>query len=197
MNLVYLNMLIESEFKDMESYTHSSQLPQTVLGKLQDSHSFNISVVQRATFNKNIELDGVSFNFIKDEFPGNLRWWQEPESIIQSIADIETDIIYVRGLNLPLQFRWLRRIVGGDIVIIGEHTGEDFWAQRNLWLQQFGLRVVDGFIFQNLDVAKLWKKTSLVLENQPVIEITSFSENPENTAEMLVKFFNQLVKINK
>jgi hypothetical protein len=193
MHLVYLNMLIESDFNDPESYIYSSHIPQTFLRELQGNHSFKISVIQRATFTENTEIEGISFSFMKDEFPGNLRWWQEPESTLQHLAALKPDIVHVKGLNLPLQFRWLRRMVGDTTVIVGEHTGEDFWAQRNLWLQQFGLRAVDGFIFKNPEDANLWRKTSLVLEHQPLIEISSLKSDHATTAEKLIKFYINLM----
>jgi hypothetical protein len=193
MHTAYLNLVPKPESKDPESYIDSSLMPFKLLQDIKTTYSINISVVQRATFNISETLNDISYHFIMDEFESALRWWQEPESIFQLLADMEPDIIHVSGLNLPLQFRWLRRIVGDKIKIIGEHTGETFWAQRNLWIQQFGLRVVDGFIFKKIKDAHAWTKASVILEKQPIAEIDLFAMNPQETAKLMVKFYNKLL----
>ena len=121
-----------------------------------------------------------------------LRWWQEPVEVFEHISEMQPDIIQVRGLDLPLQFRWLRRVVGNKIKIIGEHTGETIWASRNLWLQQFGLRVVDSFIFKNMKDVIAWTKASVILDKQPITEIKFSTKNPEAGAKSLLKFYNTL-----
>jgi hypothetical protein len=193
MHIAFLNLVPKPDLKDPESYINSSLLPYKLLQDIKTTYSMNISVVQRATFNTSDTLSDISYHFITDEFEPALRWWQEPESIFQLLADMDPDIIHISGLNLPLQFRWLRRIIGDNIKLIGEHTGESFWAQRNLWIQQFGLRVVDGFIFRKIKDAQAWTKASVILERQPVAEIDLFSKNPQEAVKSMVKFYNEIL----
>lgn len=134
-------------------------------------HGFrSVDIIQRAAFASTQIEDTVTYHFIKDNLPARLRWWQEPESTFEFLGSRLFDILQVDGFDLPLHFRWIRRAVGKATVITGVHTGEKIWPSRNLWLQQFGLRVVDGFIFEELKDAYPWQKASVILRRQPVFE---------------------------
>jgi len=132
----------------------------------------SVDVIQRAGFNDTQIGDTVTYHFIKDDLPAQLRWWQEPESTFEFLGSRLFDILQVDGFDLPLHFRWIRRAVGKATVLTGVHTGEEMWPSRNLWLQQFGLRAVDGFIFEELKDAYPWQKASVILRRQPVFECT-------------------------
>jgi hypothetical protein len=193
MKFAYLYLISEFKFNDPETYIESSHRPHTIFQEIKTEQDINIHIVQRAPFKIARTINNIDYYFIKDEFDHILRWWQEPEAVFQLLADIQPDLIHVCGLNLPLQFRWLRRIVGENVIIVGEHTGETIWAHRNLWLQQFGLRVVDGFIFKKLKEAEIWIKSSAILEKQPVAEIPYSKKDPNKTAKLLMKFYSDLM----
>jgi hypothetical protein len=193
MHFVYLSLIPEFDFHDSESYIKSSPLSQKLSENLRAEDVETVSVIQRSSFKRKSSVNNIDYYFIPDEFEPTLRWWQEPEEVFQFLSKINPNIIVVRGLDLPLQFRWLRRITGEKIIILGEHTGETIWANRNLWLQQFGLRVVDGFIFKNLKKSYPWTKASVILKKQPVLEIDLHSNDPEKTAKSIVEFYNLLL----
>jgi len=193
MHIAYLNFDADKDFKDPDSYINSSLYPCKIYEELVKESTDAISVVQRATFNSSTMVNRITYYFVRDEFESSLRWWQEPVPVFEQLSEIQPDIIQVAGLNSPLQFRWLRRIVGDNVMIIGEHTGETIWASRNLWLQQFGLRVVNGFIFRNIKDAQEWTKSSVILEKQPISEISISIKNPATTAKSLLKFYNKLL----
>lgn len=193
MHIAYLNLIPDTNLDDPEAYFNSSHLPHKLYEELSNGLRESISVVQRATFDATTTVEEVSYYFVSDEFPPSLRWWQEPVPTFELLSEIQPDIIHMSGLNLPLQFRWLRRMVGDKIKIVGEHTGESIWASRNLWIQQFGFRVVDGFIFKNMKDAQSWTKASVILERQPIAEIALSSKNFEAIANSLLKFYSNLL----
>ena len=193
MKIAYLKLLPDGNFMDPEAYINSMYLPDKLLQELRTTHLLTINVVQRITFNSTKNVNNISYYFVTDEFAPSLRWWQEPVTILKRLSKFQPNIIQVRGLDLPLQFRWMRRVVGDKIKIIGEHTGETIWANRNLWLQQFGLRVVDGFIFDRLKDAREWTKTSVILENQPIAEIPLRTKDSSVTAKLLLNFYDELL----
>ena len=193
MYVVYLNLMSDNTSQNPDTFFKSSPLPHTLFKELTKELPEAISVVQRAIFEATTNWENVDYHFIKDEFAPSLRWWQEPVTVLERLSKFQPDIIQVRGLDLPLQFRWMRRAVGDKIKIIGEHTGETIWANRNLWLQQFGLRVVDGFIFDRLKDAREWTKTSVILENQPIVEIPLRTKDSSVTAKLLLNFYDELL----
>ena len=96
------------------------------------------------------------------------------------------------NLGLPLHFRWLRNLLPQKTKIIGHHTGEHIWIQLRLFLQQFGLRTADGFIFENLEDAEPWLKASVILPRQPVFEIPNGQTPAHIIAEKLNECYNHL-----
>jgi hypothetical protein len=151
--------------------------------------NFSISITHRTSFQETITQDTIIYNFVRDEFDSVLRWWQEPASSFELLANIKADIIQIAGLNLPLNYRWLRRIIGDKTKIIGCHTGEDIWAQRNLWLQQFGLRVVDGFIFKKKSDAESWIRNAVILPKQSLFILNAYGTEDQNEIEKLRQIY--------
>ena len=192
MHFIYLNFISDKNSHDPESFIKSSPLPHPLFIELSKNHRYSLRIVQRAIFNAKKIYENVAYNFLKDEFDPSLRWWQDPVAVIKHVSKLKPDVVLVRGLNLPLQYRWLRREVGEKIKIIGEHTDEKIWANRNLWLQQFGLRVVDGFIFKDLKTARSWTKASVILDKQPIAEIALSSKDTKTTSQAVINFCEEL-----
>lgn len=141
--------------------------------KIYDNFYFEnakVSIVQRNNHHSVKE----NFHYVKDEFDQELRWWQHPEKLNEYIAQFKPDIVYIFGLNLPLHFRWLKHYLPQNTIIIAQYCGEDIWIQKNLWLQQFGLRVVNGFVFTTQKDANSWRKCAAILDSQPVFELNEF-----------------------
>jgi len=163
--------------------THISQQP-----------DISISIVQRASFNETYNRDNLTYQFVRDEYQSSLLWWQEPASSFELLADIKPDLVEIAGLNLPLNFRWLRRIVGERIKIIGTHTGEDIWANRKIWLQQFGMRVVDGFIFQKKADTEPWIRTAVILPRQPIFILEAYGEKSQKEEEKFGDIYRKILR---
>jgi len=153
--------------------------------ELKNASFEKISHVQRAKFNQSIKIDRIDYNFVMDDFDKKLRWWQEPAPALELLTKRKPDVVLVAGLDLPLNFRWLRRLTGIDVKIIGHHTGETIWPGRNLWLQQFGLRVVDAFIFHKKEDSRPWTKASVILSRQPVFVLPSFDNQGHQSVNQL------------
>jgi hypothetical protein len=149
-----------------------------------------ISHLQRAQFQKIVTLQDIDYYFIKDRLPGQLRWWQEPGQVFDQAEKLNPDIIEISGLNLPLQFRLLRRQIGPQVLIIGQHCGEDFWPNQRIWLQQFGLRVADGFIFSDEKVYKAWLKASVVLKKQAFLILGATHRHSNKNIQLIYDFYS-------
>jgi hypothetical protein len=189
MHLAFLYLANAENFSSPAAYAGDYSSRQQLYTRLRSLSLNQISHVQRAAASQSGEVDGIGYYFIKDTFGASLRWWQEPVPALEMLTQLKPDIILVAGLNLPLNFRWLRRLTGSDVMIIGHHTGETIWPSRNLWLQQFGLRVVDAFIFQEKEESLPWKKASVILPRQPIYCIPSIDKANKETAEQFRKIF--------
>ena len=192
MKIAYLYFSYDPEIRHHEDYLNSDPRPHLVHKQLKQDSDLDITVVQRSAFESTHVVDGVKYYFITDEFSNILRWWQEPKSSIAVIKKLNLDILQVAGLNLPLQFRWLRRQIGHNITIIGQHTGETIWANRKIWLQQFGLRVVDGFIFANESDKYSWIKAAVILPRQTIYIIPYQHNDLRKTVRALLKIYSTM-----
>ena len=164
--------------------------------QLSENSGISITVIQRADIQEAHTLDNITYHFTTDGYDSTLRWWQEPISSFESLLEIKPDIVEIAGLALPLNFRWLRRITNENVKIIGRHTGEDIWAQRNLWLQQFGLRVVDGFIFQKKSHIESWIRASVILPRQALFILNSYGVKDESETEKLQRIYYEMAHIS-
>ena len=193
MHIVYLYLSSEDVSIDPENKFKSSYPLHLLYSKSSRTRPQSVSIVQRATFNSTRTMENVGYYFINDDLDPKLRWWQKPVQVFKLISQLKPNIIQIHGLDLPIQFRWLRREIGDNIKLVGEHTGEKIWAKRKLWLQQFGLRVADGFIFKDMKDAIPWTKASVILNKQPIVEIPIAGEDVESTADSLLRFYNNLL----
>lgn len=181
MHLCFLHLNYDQSLKTPGAYWNEPGDHLRLYSEIHKVLGYQISVVHRACFTKMLTEENVSYLFITDEHPPSLGWWQEPATSLEKLAKLKPDIVQIVGLNLPLQFRWLRRVIGEEIKIIGQHTGEVFWANRNIWLQQFGLRVADAFFFAQKRDYDNWLKASVVLSRQKHIILDL---NPGNLSQL-------------
>jgi hypothetical protein len=194
MHVVYIKYHYNPKIKNPEEYFHFNKEKTEFYTTIKQSGVNKISIIQRAPFSTKKILSGITWYFINDEFDPVLRWCDKPVKINTTAAAIEADIIHIYGLDLPIHFRWLRKTTGEKTVLLGQHTGEKKWLQRILWLQQFGLRVADGFIFKNKKEAKSWLKAAVILPKQAAYTIADIDQYKKRAADRLVKIYNGLTK---
>ena len=194
MHVIFLHYHYNPKIKSPEEYFEYNKDKIEFYSHLKQSGIDKISIIQRASFSNKTVLSDINFYFIKDEFDPELRWCDKPLKVHTTAAAVEPDMIHVYGLDLPIHYRWLRKTIGEKIILYGQHTGEKKWLQRILWLQQFGLRVVDGFIFKNDKDAKPWLKAAVILPNQPICLVPGIDKNRKKAAEQLVKIYKELSK---
>jgi hypothetical protein len=161
----------------------------------QDSSTINpdIYIIQRSSKNNQTKKDNITTLYVKDSFESHLRWCDNPEDLNQIIGDLKPDIVHMFNLALPLHFRWLRNHLSNGTKLIGHHTGERIWVQLRLFLQQFGLRAADAFIFDNLDNAQPFLKASVILPHQPIFEIPNGKTPIESAVNKLTDCYDQIL----
>jgi len=131
----------------------------------------SLNIVCRAGFNADHQHKNANIYLRQDDLPPVLGWHQRPDLIFDLLHELDSDIIHAFSLGLPLHFRWLRKLLGPDVYLIAHHTGERHWIQMKLWMQQFGLRVVNGFVFHHREDAQPWLKSAIILPAQTVISL--------------------------
>lgn len=185
MHLAFLYLEGMDRPADPTGYVEKHSLRHAFYKDLKNASFEKISHVQRAKSSQSTKIDQIDYNFVKDDFDKKLRWWQEPAPALELLTKRKPDVVLVAGLDLPLNYRWLRRLTGIDVKIIARHTGETLWPGRNLWLQQFGLRVVDAFIFHKKEDSQPWTKASVILARQPVYVLPSFENHGNHSIDQI------------
>ena len=193
MHVIYIKYHYNPKTKSPEDYFEYNKDKIEFYSHLKQSGIDKISIIQRAPYSNKTALSDINFYFIKDEFDPELRWCDKPVKVHTTAAALEPDIVHLYSLDLPIHYRWLRKTIGNRVLILGQHTGEIKWLQRTLWLQQFGLRVVDGFIFEKMGNAKPWLKAAVILPKQQVYTVPGISKNSQKAAERLVKIYQKII----
>jgi hypothetical protein len=141
----------------------------------------------RAAFDQIEYSENYTRISVKDNLETKLRWCDNPALLYRSVSDYAPDVVHMFNLGLPLHFRWLARNLSSQTKVIGHHTGEKMWVQLRLFLMQAGLRPVDAFIFSDASKAQSWRKASVILPHQPVIEIPQTQNGSTNRAAVLLR----------
>ncbi len=163
--------------------------------KMSGSDEYRIYIIQRAAENLEIKQDNITRIFIRDQFGENLKWCENPEEINQVAGSLAPDIVHMFNLGLPLHFRWLRNHVPPKTKLVGHHTGEHIWIQMRLFLQQFGLRASDAFVFEDLNDAAPWLTAAVILPNQSVFEIPNGNVSADYKTSALKKIHAQIMDL--
>ena len=192
MHLVFIQYHYDATIKTPEEYFSRDNDKVQFYRLLHQAGMERVSIIRRAPFSQKIVTGEINYYFIKDEYRPNLRWFDKPVKVHTTAAGIEPDLVHVYGLNLPIHFRWLRKSAGRDVVLLGQHTGERIWLQRILWLQQFGLRGADGFIFENGKQAEPYLKAAVILPRQSLYKIPGINKYTQKSANRLVKIYNEV-----
>jgi hypothetical protein len=152
-----------------------------------------IYIIQRSSEDNRNKEDDIIKYFVKDGFGSYLRWCDNPEELHQLIAEINPDVVHMFDLGLPMQFRWLKNHLNNGTKLIGHHMGERIWVQLRLFLQQFGLRAADAFIFDDMEYAKPYLKASVILPHQPVFEIANGKTPQKSSAQKLTDCYSYIL----
>ena len=193
MNIIYLSLTKNDHWESAEDFIMEYPENHKKYIRFCEQFPVQISHLQRAQFRENMTRQQINYSFIKDRLPAQLRWWQEPVQLFDQVEILKPDIIEMNGLNLPLQFRLLRRRVGPKVLLIGKHCGEDFWPNQKIWLQQFGLRSVNGFIFFDEQVQSAWMKASVILKKQGILLLRPDSRDLDREIRLIYDFYSDLV----
>ncbi len=151
-----------------------------------------INMVCRAGKTADHRIKDINLYLRKDEFPPILRWHQRPEEIFSLVKELNPDVIHAFSLGLPLHYRWLRKLLGPSVRLAAHHTGEHHWIQMKLWMQQFGLRVVDGFVFYQPEDALTWLKSAIILPTQRVISMKK-GQNVVHRDRVIPNLYQELI----
>ena len=181
-------LLLKSNFKNNHFSTLTDpQKTATYYEQVAVRSENKLLIIGRGDVGDKIQTNNITIILHQDDLPIQLSWWQEPEDLFRHIAEFNPDIIHVMGLDLPLHYRWLRKQVGKAPYILGQYTGEQIWPNIRIWMQQFGLRTANGFLFDDELAADLWLKRAAILPRQDLFKIKNLHRDPEFLAQVYLK----------
>lgn len=128
-----------------------------------------LSVVLRFNQDAFLQKKNIDYLFVKDEFKGQLTFWQIPKRIHRKVVAQNADIVHGHNFNKVLQHLDLnRRLRSSNTPLILQNHAETprFWV-RNL-LQKWTFSQVAGFIFCAHGQEKIWQNKSIFSKNTRV-----------------------------
>ena len=138
-----------------------------------------VTVVQRFREETRLERNGVTYHFLRDSYPPELRKWQFPARLHRYVGELcsetqaagEPAIVHVNGLLFPLQLRALRKMLPAVCpIVVQEHADQPWPAWRGPWLK-WGLRAADAFFFSARASAEPWLGRGLIRDPRLVHQI--------------------------
>lgn len=140
-----------------------------------------VTTFQRFRANARVERDGVTYEFIGDDYAPWLSTNTAPAAFTQAVSRHPADVIHVNGLIFPRLVAGIRRSAGSGPAIVVQHHGGEFpvrgagpvgaW-RRKRWRD--GLSAADAVSFTSADQAAPWREAG-VLTHQRVLAIVEAS----------------------
>lgn len=115
-----------------------------------------VSVLQRFTVDGTVVRHGIAYRTVGDRLRPHPALWQLPGRLHRVARSLAPDLIHVNGLLFPLQLRALARAVPGAALVAQHHAESPFGGWLG-WLQRWGLRAADGFLFVTEEQARAWR----------------------------------------
>lgn len=143
----------------------------------------SVTVFQRYHRDGVVQRKGVCYRFVADRCPPRLRRWHVPlrldaavrEACRRAVAAGRPTVVHLGGLVFPLQTRHLRRAIPSVCPLAVQHHAELPGAGIRGYLQAWGLRHADGFLFTNAELASSWVDRRMIRSPDRVYEVMECS----------------------
>jgi glycosyltransferase involved in cell wall biosynthesis len=142
-----------------------------------------VTVFQRFPRPAVLERTGITYHFITDRYGPALRGWQHPWQLYRQVRRLATQkqqaavpvVSHFNGLLFPLQVGVLSRLLPPACPVVVQHHAEKPWPARSHFLQRWGLKNADAFLFAARALADIWLEAGLISPNQPLYEVMETS----------------------
>jgi glycosyltransferase involved in cell wall biosynthesis len=84
-------------------------------------------------------------------------------------------VIHFNGLLFPLQVGVLSRLLPPGYPLVVQHHAERPWPARSHFLQRWGLKKADAFLFAARTLADIWLEAGLITPDQSLYEVMETS----------------------
>jgi glycosyltransferase involved in cell wall biosynthesis len=177
-HVVYLNYLYDAQMASLEQLLETYS---TMAGWVEALHQegAEVTVFQRFHREATVLGAGVRFRLLSDRYGPQLRKWEIPWSLHQTIrkhcaataSKAEPTVVHFNSLIFPLQLRALRAALPRESAIVVQHHAEKPSRGLRRQVQKWGLRAADGFFFAASQLAPSWIEQGLIRSAQPVYQV--------------------------
>ncbi|MCY2988525.1 MAG: glycosyltransferase family 4 protein [Planctomycetota bacterium] len=142
-----------------------------------------VTVFQRYDRDAEVWRKGVCYRLCTDGHPPKLRSWQVPrrlhgmvrEHCRGRLAAGSPTVVHLGGLVYPVQTRHLSAVLPSACALAVQHHAELPRAGLRGYLQAWGLRRVDGFLFTCRELAANWIDRRIIRSQELVYEVMECS----------------------
>jgi glycosyltransferase involved in cell wall biosynthesis len=158
----------------------------------------DVTVVQAAARDHELERDGVRYRFVRVPRPAWLRRragpWALPVSrrLVDAVRSAAPEVIHFHGLIFPRHVAALRRALPRAAILV-QHHAEDPPGWRTRWLYRRGLAGADGVAFTAPEQAEAFLRAGVLPSRIAVFPIpessSSFTPGDRDTARAATGVF--------
>jgi len=170
MKIVLLSYYYEGDLKDGEALIDRYHTLSGWAGGLHREGA-DVTVIHRFHTSQTLEREGVRYQFISDRYGPRLRPWQIPRDVHRQVRAVQPSLIHIHGLFFALQARSLRKTLSETPAIVIQHHAEMPCQGMRGWIQQFGLKNADAFLFASREIGQIWADRGIIAAMEKVFPV--------------------------
>jgi glycosyltransferase involved in cell wall biosynthesis len=144
------------------------------------STGVRLSVVQAASTDIDIEMDEVTFHFVREQKPasvfGRAALWAAPltRRVFRRVLALRPDVVHFQGFSYPRHIHVLSNLLNSVPLLVQDHADpHPPWWRRAL--SRRGLSRIDGVAFTARDQAEPWLRMGIFPPDLPIFEVLESS----------------------
>jgi glycosyltransferase involved in cell wall biosynthesis len=133
----------------------------------------SVRVLQAAAYDRQIEQDGVVFEFIKEprKQTGSALW---PRRLIARAAALDPRVVHVHGIGFPVQTRLLKKSLPNARIVVQDHCNHP--PRRSLVpIHRWGLAAADAVLFTEASLAERFIRAGVLDPGTRILEVLEVS----------------------
>jgi len=160
----------------LESYYTSRYTAEALVSK-----DVQVTVLCRFWKDQTLELNGVQYIFVKDDFNHFPKKWQIPKRLFKHLSNIQVDFVWLHNLRDFWRIKKLSNIKRKVPIVVQNHAETPI--NKFKILQRWGLKNVKAFVFTQIDQARAWQSAKIIKPYHQVYEVIEGSSRWQRTLE--------------
>lgn len=169
MRFVFASYVVTPEFDNPQAWLERIQMYANMPAALAQSHE--VFSIEQINFEGECIHKNVVYKFLR--LPASRFYAAIRQN--KYIADLKPDIVIIHGLHFPLQVMHLRLLLSKKVKIIVQHHAEKPFTGIKKYIQRWGSRFADAYLFASRDMGLDWVSKGNIAYPEKIHEVMEVS----------------------